>query len=435
MNNIKLEGISKNLRYIFTNNGIYDFLDDKTYAYNLETFNSKGVKLVQEISQIEYKLNKINIQEYISEPRKVLYSITEIFQPQDSIKIIKEWEEKFGNKLLLINENQDKLIIEQKISEAWEGVFTIVEQFTDWVKSKYDSIKDKIKSSAKNNFDQLKQIKDKGFFNYAGEKIKKGWDWIKKKAMDAWKCLSDNFVECLMEGLRDAVLSPVGVAVEVFLTVTGVGAPVVMVIYGVLLLWDVYLLFNNYEKFQWLNIVLDIVGIVSSGTMVPIVRTAFKGINLFTKGGGKSFEFVAQNSFSKGGKIANFMRYLGDKLSKFGTKILDAIRQGAEWVSKNFKINFLKGWITKASGVLDNVKNSILNLTGGGGKTTGNLTKTAAKRAAFAGSGDYAVSKGVEGYGDYQSYKQGVENEKINDALTKSISGISSEDAEIAGLY
>ena len=435
MNNIKLEGISKNLRYIFTNNGIYDFLDDKTYTYNLETFTSKGVKLVQEISQIEYKLNKINIQEYISEPRKVLYSITEIFQPQDSINMIKEWEEKFGNKLLLINENQDKLIIEQKISEAWEGVFTIVEQFTDWVKSKYDSIKDKIKSSAKNNFDQLKQIKDKGFFNYAGEKIKKGWDWIKKKAMDAWKCLSDNFVECLMEGLRDAVLSPVGVAVEVFLTVTGVGAPVVMVIYGVLLLWDVYLLFNNYEKFQWLNIVLDIVGIVSSGTMVPIVRTAFKGFNLFTKGGGKSFEFVAQKSFSNGGKIANFMRYLGDKLSKFGTKILDAIRQGAEWVSKNFKINFLKGWITKASGVLDNVKNSILNLTGGGGKTTGNLTKTAAKRAAVAGSSDYAVSKGVEGYGDYQSYKQGVENEKINDALTKSISGISSEDAEIAGLY
>lgn len=435
MNNIKLEGISKNLRYIFTNNGIYDFLDDKTYTYNLETFTSKGVKLVQEISQIEYKLNKINIQEYISEPRKVLYSITEIFQPQDSINMIKEWEEKFGNKLLLINENQDKLIIEQKISEAWEGVFTIVEQFTDWVKSKYDSIKDKIKSSAKNNFDQLKQIKDKGFFNYAGEKIKKGWDWIKKKAMDAWKCLSDNFVECLMEGLRDAVLSPVGVSVEVFLTVTGVGAPVVMVIYGVLLLWDVYLLFNNYEKFQWLNIVLDIVGIVSSGTMVPIVRTAFKGFNLFTKGGGKSFEFVAQKSFSNGGKIANFMRYLGDKLSKFGTKILDAIRQGAEWVSKNFKINFLKGWITKASGVLDNVKNSILNLTGGGGKTTGNLTKTAAKRAAVAGSSDYAVSKGVEGYGDYQSYKQGVENEKINDALTKSISGISSEDAEIAGLY
>lgn len=427
MNNLIFEGTSKNLRYVFTNKGIYDFLDDKTYGYTMETFKTKGLTMLKEISEIDYKLGKINLDEYTSSPRKTLYNLTEIFQFDNSIKLIKEWEEKFGNDLLLINESVDRLIIEERVIKAWNGITQLLEQFTDWLGKKLSSGYETLKSRVKDTGDFLSSP-----INYVGDKLKKGWKWVKEKAMDAWKCLSDNFVECLMEGLRSAVLSPVGVAVEVFLTVTGVAAPVVMVIYGVLLLWDVYLLFSDYEKFSWLNLLIDIIGIVTSGVGVPIARAAFKGISTSVKSSGKSFSVIAQKIIPEGGTLSKILISLSEKISKFGSKILNFINQGAQWVSKNFKINFLKEWVGKASSMLDNIKNSIDSVISGG-KNVSNTNKlsTGFRKGIKAGSADYGVTKGVEAYGEYKSDKM---NSDISNAIAD-VSNISADDAMEAGLY
>jgi len=79
-----------------------------------------------------------------------------------------------------------------------------------------------------------------------------------------------------MEEYRDALTHPVMVGLEVALTSTGVGVGAVVAAYTALLAYDVYK--GVVEKdWNWLNIVFDILGIVSSGILSSTLRPIMKG--------------------------------------------------------------------------------------------------------------------------------------------------------------
>lgn len=400
-NELKLQGISKNLKYVFTNRGMYDFLDDKVYNYDLNTLYSKGIDMLKETSELEFKAGIKTLKEYSSESRRMLYVLTETFQMENSVTIIKEWENKFGNKLLLINESVDKLLIEQRINDSWDSLKVILEywgeDFVNWGKKK-------IKSNINYVGDQFKQIRDKGIIDWSSEKVKKVWSYVKQKAMDAWKCLSNNFVECLMEGLRSAVLSPVGVTVEVVLAVTGVGAPAVMIVYGLLLLWDIYLMISNYEKFEWWNLLLDIIGILTAGVAVPGVRALMMASKKIFAGA-KSIAEVVNVSIAKGGKLGAFVSSLATKINNKLPDIIKTLTDSANWIYKNFGIKFLVNYINRAKDVLVNLKSSIAVALGMsaapslGRKLVSKLGSEHAQQGAF---------------NTYASYKSDKEQEKID---------------------
>jgi len=138
---LQYQGISENMKYVFTNKGIVptvDFFKNdkkiKVIEYTYENLDI-AVDILKEHREIYYKLNMISLTEYSNSSRKFLYELVEIFKPENSISLIKEWEERFGSKLLLINESVDKLIVESRINESWESIKVLLEDWFDSVKS------------------------------------------------------------------------------------------------------------------------------------------------------------------------------------------------------------------------------------------------------------------------------------------------------------
>jgi hypothetical protein len=79
-----------------------------------------------------------------------------------------------------------------------------------------------------------------------------------------------------MEDYRDVLTHPVMVGLEVALTSTGVGVGAVVAAYTALLAYDVYKGVVN-KDWDWLNIVFDVLGIVSSGVLSKSFSTIMKG--------------------------------------------------------------------------------------------------------------------------------------------------------------
>jgi len=363
--NLQFEGISKNLKYIFTNNGYYDLVEDKSFRYN-EINLTRGVEMLKEISIMEYSSGQITLQEHLSNPRKTITNLINILSPENSINILKEWEINFGDKLLLINESVDNLLIETRINEAWEGAKYIIEGILGDIWDGAKSIGSKIVQGAKWAGDKVVQGA-----KWVGGKLKQGWEWIKDKAIKAWNCLKNNFVECLMEGLRSAMMSVVGIAVETFLAVTGIGAPIPMILWGLMLVWDVYKMFSGkYESgeyaWSWFDVIIDIVGVATAGAgaaALSAVRGTFKGVK--TIGG------IFAKGSKMGGVVGKTLSTIGNTIKTIGGKILGALESGAKWIADKFGIKWLSNSVSKAKSVVDDI----------GKAATGATVKTGTKTA------------------------------------------------------
>lgn len=401
-NQLVFEGFSKNLRYIFTNKGIYDFKSDKALRYESLSIID-GINILQEVQDFEYKMGKITLQEHTSNPRKAMIAMTNIFSPENSVTILKEWENRFGNKLLMLNESVDSLIIESRINEAWDGVRKVmINELLDWLADKakgvYDWGAEKVTAAKDWVVDKGQKVAKaykegggglSGVLNvagktagYVGDKIKQGFQWIKDKAMAAWKCLTSDFIGCLMEGLRSAMYSMVGMAVEAFLTVTGVGAPVVVVLYGLMTVWDIYLLATGDERFSWANLFCSVLGVFTSGVAAPVLRNLLKGAGLLKSGG--TLKGLLGSMMKGGGKLAGYVKQFAGFLGKGASKALGFLKQGTDWLAKNFGIEWLSKYIGKAQTWLDDIGKAAVEASGGAAKTTSTATKTAATSSKTA---------------------------------------------------
>jgi hypothetical protein len=364
--NLQFEGVSKNLRYIFTDRGIYDMVDDKTMRYESLSIID-GINILQEVQDYEYKTGQITLQEHTSNPRRAMIALSDILLPDNGITVLKEWENHFGNKLIMLNESVETLIIESRINEAWDGVKIMINEY--FGESLVNWAGDKIKSVGGAIYNGAKWVKDKAVqgVKWVGDKASKAWNWIKEKASAAWGCVKD-FGGCLLEGLRTAMYSYVGMAVEAFLTVTGVGAPVVIVLYGLLLVWDIYLLASGDERGSVANLFCSALGVITSGTLAPIARNLFKGAGLLTKGG--TIGGFIKTLVGKGGKLGALVKTLATKLGAGVSKALGFVKQGTDWLAKNFGIKFLSNWIGKAKTWIDDIVKSASSAVGMSSKTT-----------------------------------------------------------------
>jgi hypothetical protein len=371
-NNLKLVGISHDVKYIFTNEGILEtnsfFSDSKTNLIEY-SFNNLhlGIKMLKEHYSTFYKANQISLIEYSNSPRKSLYRLLEIFELKNYTTIIKEWEKVYGNKLLLINESVDKLLVESRINDAWNSVSNILHEniFGGFLNDPLGSIGkgvknvgnwayDQGKKAVDWTSDQAKQIRDKGFFTWAGEKVNSAWKYVKDSVAKAWKCLTNNFFECLMEGIRYASFSAVGMGVMTAISfIPGVGQVADVVVFGSLLIWDIYkMLSGKYEsgkyKWSWFEIIIDAICAVLPA-LGFLAKSAFRGIKGFAELGVKAATeggiFKTVLNFFKGslGKvfstIGKSMKFVGEKLGleflvKYGSKAETILTKGVETSEK-----------------------------------------------------------------------------------------------------
>jgi hypothetical protein len=375
MEKLIFEGISHNLQYVFTNRGVSRLseqlkdLNGKNYvSYSYDNLNV-AIDIVKENTDFKFKTGKLDLVEYAATPRRFLNNIVEIFQPENSISLIKEWETIFGGDLLLINESVDNLIIESRINESWESFKVLLEQWyhpADWArgiakgaKNVYNYGKEKVQKFKKWSGEQVKQIQQKGIWNYAKEKGAALWDTVKNAVKSAYKCLTNNFVECLMEGIRGAVMSAGGVAVLTGISmIPAIGQIPTVIIFGALLLWDLYKMASGkYEsgEYQWsvIDIVIDIVSL-----LLPALGKIIK----VSMGGIKTFAQFGKAAISKGGVLLKVFNAIKGGVVKLGGYITKA----ATWLGEKLGMTSLKNWGSKATAQLSKITDDMV--AGSGGK-------------------------------------------------------------------
>ena len=369
MKNLQFQGISENVKYIFTNRGIIttaDYFEGKSgiIEYSFENLTI-AVDILKEHRELYYKLNKISLLEYSSSPRKFLYELMEVFQPVNQINIIKEWEEKHGSNLLLINESEDKLLVESKINNSWNSIKMLLEGdwynplSWDWKKGAErvgKFVKDTATSAVDWTKEQGKQLKQKGLTGYVTDKVKSIWGSVKSAVSKAYKCLTNNFAECLFENLKTAMFSAVGMgAMTAISFIPGVGQVVDVMAFGSLLIWDVYkALSGKYEdgpyKWSWIDIIIDAACMLLPA-LGPVLKSALKGVS-------NAAGFVAKAA--KGGVVGKAFNLLKGGLSK----IVSLIGRAATWIGEKLGITWLKNFGGKAQSF---VTKEIQQITQSGG--------------------------------------------------------------------
>lgn len=379
MKTLQFQGVSQNLKYIFTNKGIVPISntilkesDYKFIDYSFENLNL-AVEIMMEHNELFYKNGVIKLTEYTTASRKFLNNLVEIFQPQNSIQILSEFETKVGSKLLLLNESVDKNIIENNVKNSWNYLKLLVEDEVKW----YNPLSWNWKKGAQNvaNFaqqtttdvkdwgkEQVKQIKQKGIGTYLKDKASSIWDSVKNAVKSAYKCLTNNFAECLFENLRKAAMSPVGMGVMVGLSyaIPGVGQVPDIIVFGSLLIWDVYkMLSGKYESGEyawgWGDIIID-----SVMMLLPALGPILKGL----LGGVKSIGQFAAKAFTKGGALMKAFNLLKAGASK----LIGFIGKASAWIGEKLGLTWLKNIGPRAESVVSNMTKE-LEAASAAGKT------------------------------------------------------------------
>jgi hypothetical protein len=386
MEKLIFEGISHNLQYVFTNRGVsriseqLNDLNGKNYvSYNHNNLNV-AIDIMKENIEFKFKTGKLDLVEYAAAPRRFLNNIIEIFQPENSISLIKEWETIFGGDLLLINESVDNLIIESRINESWESFKVLLEWTINPFNSDFWSVdnakeigsgiakgaenvynygKEKVQQFKKWGGEQIQQIQQKGIWNYAKEKGAALWDTVKNAVKSAYKCLTNNFAECLMEGIRGAVMSAGGIAVLTGLSIIpAIGQIPTVIIFGALLLWDLYkMMSGNYEsgEYQWsvFDIIVDAVSL-----LLPALGKIIK----VSMGGIKTFAQFGKAAISKGGVLLKVFNAIKGGIAKLGGYVTKA----ATWIGEKLGMTTLKNWGSRATAQLKKFTDDMV--AGSGGK-------------------------------------------------------------------
>ena len=390
MKNTKLsfEGMSHNLQYVFTNRGVVKLseqlndLNGKNYlSYTYNNLNV-AIDIMKENFDFKFKTGQLDLVEYAAAPRKFLANIIEIYRPENSITLIKEWENIFGGDLLLINESVDRLIIESRITESWESFKVLLEQWynpADWarglgkgIKNVYDYGNEKFQKFTKWGASQINQIQQKGIWNYAKEKGAALWDTVKNAVKSAYKCLRDNPVECLMENIRALVMSAGGIAVLTGISmIPAIGQIPTVIIFGSLLLWDLYKMASGKyesggpENYQWdvWDIVVDAISL-----LLPALGKVVKGLG----GNIKTFAQFGKQAISKGGVLLKVFNAIKGGLVTLGGYITKA----ATWFGEKLGITSMKNWGVKATTQLNKLTNEMVAGSKGKlkNKITSNLT-------------------------------------------------------------
>ena len=376
MENIYDMKLSQNGRYILANRMVYDISLDESVSINDLSFGF-WFDFIKENS-ISSLFNKtkttLEIQKIL---RETVYNISEIFDTDSKLNVLIEYETKFGNNLLI---------------ESEKNLSSIINETFDFVKSKllsygilseqswWDKTKNFVSSTAKK----------------VSDKISGAWNWVKEKGA-GW----------FFENLRTALFSWGGAAVQAFLSsgaTAGIGNVVLVIVWGAMLAYDIYLAVGG--NVNWVNLIIDIIGIVTTGPGAKIVGEAFKKLGIF----GKKLPLNSILETLSKSSVGKWFVGIIEMAVKGLSGIVNTLTKGITWLAEKFGINFtnssgkLQTFLNKA--VTDISSSPTLKTVAGkvgqkAGKTlvknvaskVGKAASTKVGKTAVAGGATYGINK------------------------------------------
>jgi len=363
--------ISKNGRYMMTESVVYDFAHDR-HAHIDEISFSDLIDIIGE--NVEYMVQnlKSDLREMSSFTRKNAYNVFEYFESDKKLSLMMEYEVKFGTSLLnesvanphkVIKETWDWIKEQTKILEQTFNPFNKEFYTTSNWKKAGKNVVDDVKSSAKSVGNAILHPIDTA---------KKGINWVKKNGFGG-----------VMEYIREFLYSGKGIAVQIFAQMTGVGNLAVGVVWGAMLLWDLYKVFSGKE-WDWLHIVFDVLGIISGG-LVGGLKTAMSGVKI-AKGGGVQGMKTGLTQMAKSPSTKKYMSTIANK----GSWILNQLKAAGNWLYKWTGLKWISGVINKfevflSENILKPIGNG-LGLKTVGNKVVGKATAGEATRKSVAGA-------------------------------------------------
>jgi hypothetical protein len=375
--------ITKNGRYIMIENMIYDKVLDRHGDINNASF-SDLIDIIGENVAFLVQDVKSNLTEISSFTRKNVYHVLECFGETDKrLSLMMEYEVKFGSSLLTESVANPKSIVTETWSWIKEQVIILEQTYNPfnksfWSKSNASQIGSNVVKGAKSfGKDVVNTAKAVGnaVLNPI-DTIKKGYNWVKENGLGA-----------LMEKIRDGLYSGVGTAIQIFLQFTGVGNVAVAIVWGAMLLWDLYKVFSGKE-WSWVDILFDVLGMLSGGA-VKVLRGAMKAAGV-TKSMpmAKGVQTLAANPATKG-----FMATIGKGIST----VFGLLKKAGNWLYQKLGLKWVVGVMNKAENWLaENLLKPIGNTVGlkkVGNKMLGktDVTLGSATRKATAGGTAYQV--------------------------------------------
>ena len=390
--------ITKNGRYIMIENMIYDKFLDRHGDINNASFSDLIDIIGENVAFLAQDI-KTDLKEISSFTRKNVYQVLECFGETDKkLSLMMEYEVKFGGSLLTESVTNPKAIVAETWGWIKEQVIILEQTYNPfnkdfWSKSNAGQIGKNVvsgvKSAAKSVVDTSKSI-GKAVGNAVLnpiDTIKKGWNWVKENGLGA-----------LMEKIRDGLYSGVGTAIQIFLQFTGVGNVAVAIVWGAMLIYDLYKVFSGKE-WSWVDILFDVLGMVS-GAAVKVLRGTMKAVGI-TKSMpmAAGVQKLAANPTTKG-----FMATIGKGIST----VFNLLKKAGNWLAQKLGLKWVSGVMTKAENWLaenllkpignavglKNVGNKMLGKTD---VTLGTATrKSAAGGTAYQVKSDYIYQPGME---------------------------------------
>ncbi len=298
-NELKIESITYDLQYFFTDKGIVKISLDE--SENILEYNSQNLKLglniLKENLQIKFDMGMISENDYIYSARKFLYESMNVGNIKNQISVINEWENKYGKNLIFINESSDRTDLRKIFENSWLGINKL------YTERLIESL-----------------ILEKSLLQW-------GWDNIKSTISKAFTCAKGSgYIDCFMEGLRTIATSFLGVAVLTGVSfIPAVGQIPNVVIFGALLIYDIYKMMSG-KKYYVSDIVVDIISLLAPA-LAKGVGTLTKGLTSFYGLGvlaGKGTFGVLIQTISKG--IGSLATIVGKTVGYFASKL------GIKWL-------------------------------------------------------------------------------------------------------
>lgn len=366
--------ISKNGRYMMLENVVYDAVKDR-YANIDEISFSDLIDIIGEnVNFMVQKLNS-NISEISSFTRKNVYHVLEYFETDSKLSLMVEYETKFGSLLLTENTVDRKKVIEETWIWIKEKTQILEQTLNPFNKDFYTS--SNWKKAGQETLSAAKDVAT-GVRTFVKDPVgtaKKGIQWVKENGFPA-----------MMEKIREGLSSGTGIAIQIFAQMTGVGNIGVGIIWGAMLLYDLWKVFTG-KDWNFLDILFDALGILSTGAAKGL-KSAAQQVGVTGKGGSAGLKSGVAK-LSKSPQTAGYMKTLSNGTST----IVSWLEKAGDWLSKNLGIKWISDVLGKAkTWIVENITGPI-NTWANTSKATKGTKAVVATKAQTDIIGDVASSE------------------------------------------